>query len=412
MLLPLAPAIAQSIAPFQTASHTMAAASSVEVCSSLGEIAPAAWDALSGDNPFLRHAFLHTLHETGCASTATGWTPQFLLLRDGGALRGAMPLYLKAHSYGEYVFDWAWADAYHRHGLQYYPKLLGAVPFTPAGGRRLLAKNADDRRALLAAALALGKETGISSLHILFPPDDEAKDMTAAGMMMREGVQFHWKNAGYADFDDFLSSLAQTKRKKIRQERRRVRDAGIVFEWIDGPAISDAQWAFFNRCYRETYRLHHSTPYLSLDFFREIGRRMPENIVLMMAYRAGKPVAASLNMHNGATLYGRYWGAVEYHPALHFEACYYQVIEYCIARGIATFEGGAQGEHKMARGLLPVRTHSAHWLAHPQFAAAVSDFLARERQHVTAHLNELDERNPYRPAPANNRELPATPPDE
>lgn len=374
----------------------MAAATNIEIASSLAAVAPDAWDVFTDDNPFLHHAFLHTLHETGCASEATGWTPRYLLLRDGDRLRGALPLYLKAHSYGEYVFDWAWADAYHRHGLRYYPKLLCAIPFTPVGGRRILADRPEEQRALLDAALTLAKDSGVSSLHVLFAPEAETNAMVDAGMMPREGVQFHWRNTGYADFEEFLASLAQTKRKKIRQERRRVRDAGIAFEWIDGRAISDAQWAFFNRCYRETYRLHHSTPYLSLDFFREIGRRMPENIVLMLAHRAGKPIAASLNLHNGKTLYGRYWGAIEYHPALHFEACYYQVIEFCIARGITIFEGGAQGEHKMARGLLPVRTQSAHWLAHPQFAAAVDDFLARERQSIASHMDELNERNPYR----------------
>jgi len=374
----------------------MAAATNIEIASSLAAVAPDAWDVFTDDNPFLHHAFLHTLHETGCASEATGWTPRYLLLRDGDRLRGALPLYLKAHSYGEYVFDWAWADAYHRHGLRYYPKLLSAIPFTPVGGRRILADRPEDQRALLDAALALAKDSGVSSLHVLFAPEAETNAMVNAGMMPREGVQFHWRNTGYADFEEFLASLAQTKRKKIRQERRRVRDAGIAFEWIEGRAISDAQWAFFNRCYRKTYRLHHSTPYLSLDFFREIGRRMPENIVLMLAHRAGKPIAASLNLHNGKTLYGRYWGAIENHPALHFEACYYQVIEFCIARGITIFEGGAQGEHKMARGLLPVRTQSAHWLAHPQFAAAVDDFLARERQSIASHMDELNERNPYR----------------
>jgi uncharacterized protein len=340
----------------------MSTASAIEVCTSINSIAPDVWNAIAGDDPFLRHAFLNTLHETGCACTETGWTPQFLLLRVDGELTGAMPLYLKMHSYGEYVFDWAWADAYQRHGLHYYPKLLNAIPFTPVGGRRLLAGISEHRRSLLNAALDLARESGASSLHSLFPSIDDTSAMTEAGMMVRQGVQFHWTNAGYADFDGFLTGLNQIKRKKIRQERRRVRDAGITFEWIDGQDVTDQLWKFFNRCYRETYRLHHSTPYLNLDFFREIGRRMPENIVLITARREGNSIAASLNIHNGHTLFGRYWGSLEYHPALHFETCYYQVIEYCIARGIKTFEGGAQGEHKMARGLLPVATRSTHWL--------------------------------------------------
>lgn len=401
----------KNIYHFESITRVMhAAAPAIEVCTSIASLAQNEWNALAGDDPFLRHEYLDTLHATGCASTETGWTPQYLVLRENGALTGAMPLYLKMHSYGEYVFDWAWADAYQRHGLHYYPKLLNAVPFTPVGGRRLLADTAYRRGLLLTAALELARASGVSSLHSLFPPMDEASEMGASGMMLRQGVQFHWHNAdvrtgaGYADFEGFLATLNHVKRKKIRQERRRVRDAGISFEWIDGPAVSDELWIFFNRCYRETYRLHHSTPYLSLDFFREIGRRMPQNIVMLVARRDGRRIAASLNIHNGRRLCGRYWGSVEYHPALHFEACYYQVIEFCIARGIATFEGGAQGEHKMARGLLPTATRSAHWLAHPRFAAAVEEFLARERHSVSAHIDELAERTPYRQndAPVDN----------
>lgn len=374
----------------------MNAPTTIEIATSLAAIPAAAWNALAGGNPFLRHEFLHALHETGCACTATGWTPHYLILREHGALAGAMPLYLKTHSYGEYVFDWAWADAYQRHGLDYYPKLLNAVPFTPVGGSRLLAASAEHRRLLLAAALAEARDSEVSSLHILLPPPAEAEAMAAAGMMLRQGVQFHWNNAGYADFEEFLAGLNQVKRKKIRQERRRVLEAGITFDWVEGDAISEDLWAFFHRCYCTTYRLHRSTPYLNFEFFQRIGRLMAENIIMIVAHRDGRPIAASLNLHNGHTLYGRYWGGLEYHPALHFEACYYQVIAFCIARGIHVFEGGAQGEHKMARGLLPVATQSAHWLAHPQFAAAVEDFLAREGQNIAAHMNELAERNPYR----------------
>ena len=368
----------------------------VEVLDSLATIPAPDWNRLAGDDPFLRHEFLHALHETGCASAATGWAPRFLILREAGVLAGAMPLYLKDHSYGEYVFDWAWADAYQRHGLRYYPKLLNAVPFTPVSGKRLLAAHGAQRRLLLDAALELAREAGASSLHCLFPPAGQAAEMVDGGLMLRHGVQFHWRNHGYADFESFLATLNRDKRKKIRQQRRRVHDAGISCEWFEGSAITDAQWGFFNRCYRETYRQHRSTPYLNLDFFRAIGRLMPENILLIVAMRDSQPIAASLNIHNGQRLCGRYWGALEYHPALHFEACYYQVIEFCIANGIASFEGGAQGEHKIARGLLPVATQSAHWLAHPQFAAAVEDYLQRESRGVAAYVDELGARNPFK----------------
>ena len=368
----------------------------IEVRDSLAAIPARDWNRLAGDDPFLRHEFLHALHETGCAGAATGWAPRFLILREAGVLAGAMPLYLKAHSYGEYVFDWAWADAYQRHGLSYYPKLLNAVPFTPVSGRRLLAANSGQRRLLLDAALELARETGASSLHCLFPPAGQAAELRDGGLMLRHGVQFHWRNNGYADFDGFLATLNHDKRKKIRQQRRRVHDAGIRCEWLAGSAVTDALWVFFNRCYRETYRQHRSTPYLNLEFFRALGRLMPENVLLIVAMRESTPIAASLNIHNGQRLCGRYWGALEYHPALHFEACYYQVIEFCIAHGIASFEGGAQGEHKIARGLLPVATHSAHWLAHPEFAAAVEDFLRRESRGIAAYVDELGARSPFK----------------
>ena len=374
----------------------------VEVRGSLTAIAPGDWNRLAGDDPFLQHAFLHALHETGCASADTGWTPRFLVLSEGNEITGALPLYLKHHSYGEYVFDWAWADAYQRHGLNYYPKLLSAVPFTPVCGQRVLAATVVRRQLLIKAALELARETRVSSLHCLYPPAEQSAEMAGCGLMLRHGVQFHWHNRNYADFDAFLATFNHTKRKKIKQERRRVRDAGIVFEWYQGCDITDALWVFFNRCYRETYRQHRSTPYLNLDFFRAIGRGMPENIALIVALRDRRPIAASLNIHNGERLCGRYWGALEYHPALHFETCYYQVIDYCIANGIATFEGGAQGEHKIARGLLPVETCSAHWLAQPQFAAAIEDFLARETRGVAVYLDELNERSPFK--------LPSAPP--
>lgn len=368
----------------------------IEVTDSLAGVDSQDWNRLAGDDPFLRHEFLCALHETGCASTETGWTPRYLLLKDRGRLAGAMPLYLKTHSYGEYVFDWAWADAYYRHGLHYYPKLLSAVPFTPVTGQRALARSRQDVLRLVAAALELARQLGVSSFHCLFPTREQAQWMEESGMMLRRAVQFHWFNRGYTDFEQFLAGMTHDKRKKVRQDRRKVREAGIDFRWVEGAGIGAEDWAFFFRCYRQTYREHRSTPYLNLEFFQRIGRTMPENLLLVIAQRNGRPIAASLNVHNGQRMYGRYWGALEHHPCLHFETCYYQTIEYCIARGIAAFEGGARGEHKLARGLAPVETLSAHWLAHPQFARAIRDYLARETEDVEHYVDELNERSPFR----------------
>jgi len=372
----------------------------IEAVDSIAGVPAAEWNRLAGGDPFLTHEFLSALHETGCASSATGWTPQYLLMRSQGVLAGAMPLYLKTHSYGEYVFDWAWADAYHRHGIAYYPKLLSAVPFTPVTGSRVLASEPRVREALVAGALDLARSLRVSSLHCLFPTREEAREMQARGMMIRSGVQFHWANGGYGSFEEFLTGFNHAKRKKIRQDRRKVSAAGIRFRWLEGAEITERDWAFFDRCYRQTYREHHSTPYLSLEFFRRIGRTMPDNIVLVVGQRDGTPIAASLNIRAEKRLCGRYWGALEYHPALHFETCYYQAIEYCIARGVAVFEGGARGEHKLARGLMPVETCSAHWLAHPEFAAAIEQYLAREARGVGNYIDELNERSPFKDLPA------------
>ena len=368
----------------------------LHVASTLADVAPPDWNRLAGDDPFLQHAFLHSLHETGCASPDTGWVPQYLLLHDGGELAGAMPLYLKNHSYGEYVFDWAWADAYHRHGIEYYPKLLSAIPFTPVVGARLLVQQPAYRDQLVVGVLDLARRARVSSLHVLFPPAADLECLAGHGFLLRQGRQFHWENENYTDFGDFLDRLSRDKRKKIRQERRRVRDAGISFRWLEGTAISDAHWQFFIRCYNQTYREHHSAPYLNLEFFRRIGAALPENIVLVCAERENNPIAASLMIRNDTRLYGRHWGAIEHHPSLHFEACYYQGIEYAITRGLEVFEGGAQGEHKMARGLLPVTTQSAHWLAHPEFAAAVGNFLDRESTLMEQHGRELAARTPFK----------------
>lgn len=382
----------------------------VRIISDLADIDAHAWDDLvarsTEPTPFLKHAFLHALHTAGCAAPERGWTPQYVTLwrpanADASActeLVGAVPLYVKMHSYGEYVFDWAWANAYAEHGLAYYPKLLAAVPFTPVQGSRLIAADAEAQSRLLTIVLDIARHSDMSSLHLLFPPELEAEQMAAHGMLMREGVQFHWTNQGYTDFDAFLATLEYKKRKNIRAERRKVADAGITFRHLRGTEIGAEDWAFFTRCYEQTYREHHSTPYLNLDFFTQIGATMPEHVLMIVAQREGRDIASSLLVVDDArsTVYGRYWGALEYHPCLHFETAYYQPLSYCIAHGLHTFEGGAQGEHKMARGFLPVRTRSAHWLAQPTFADAVARFLARERPGIAAYVDELNERSPFR----------------
>lgn len=369
---------------------------SIRILETLGSVEPEAWNALVAGHPFLRHELLHALHETGCACERTGWLPRYLTMWQGPSLVGAMPLYLKSHSYGEYVFDWAWADAYRRHGLAYYPKLLCAIPFSPITGSRLLARDSTTRGMLVRAALQLAGE--VSSLHALFPIETEAREMEAAGMLLRRSVQFHWENRGYASFEEFLADLSSLKRKKIRQERRRVHETGVRFKRLTGSEIGEEHWNFFVRCYGSTYRAHHSTPYLNLAFFRRLGETLPEHLLMMVAELDGKPVASALNVFSPTTLYGRYWGALRHVPLLHFEVCYYQAMEFCIERRIRVFEGGAQGEHKLARGFMPVQTWSAHWLRHPEFSEAVETFLLRESAGIERYVDELNERSPFREA--------------
>ncbi len=368
----------------------------VEVIDSLAVVPADDWNRCAGDNPFLSHEFFSALHDTGCASQETGWTARFVTLWRGRRLAGAMPLYLKAHSYGEYVFDWAWADAYRRYGYRYYPKFLCAVPFSPISGKRLLAETAEERVLLLNAALDLARQSGASSLHCLFPEETEAQEVQLQGLTLRQGVQFHWENRGYRDFADFLQTLSHHKRKNIRHERRKVANAGITLEWLEGNQITEAHWRFFTSCHNHTYRQHYSTPYLNLEFFRQLGNALPQQVLLVLASRDGRPVASALNLYTAARLYGRYWGALEFVPGLHFETCYYQAMEFCIARRICCFEGGAQGEHKLARGFLPVKTWSAHWLAHPEFAQAIKRYLSQETLGVTHYVDELIEHTPFK----------------
>ena len=358
-------------------------------------------DAQTSSTPFMRHEYLLAMHTSASASGATGWLPQFLAIVHDDVLVAACPLYLKDHSYGEYVFDWAWADAYQRHGLRYYPKLLGAVPFTPVPGARLLARDQASRRVLLRAMRQLVLDTKLSSAHLLFLDDADAQAARDEGWMMRSTVQFHWYNRKperYTDFADFLASLQREKRKKILQERRRVADAAVTLTTLVGEAIGKNDWDYFYRCYCQTYREHHSTPYLTREFFAQMASAMPQNWLLFTAWREGERIAVSLICIDPTrkAAFGRYWGATEHVPCLHFEACYYQPLAWCIANGYERFEGGAQGEHKMARGLLPVQTWSAHWLAHPQFAQAVSDFLEREGAGVANYIDELNERMPFK----------------
>ena len=370
------------------------------IVSSLSEIGQNAWDALvqlqDEGNPFLSFAFLDALHESGSASIKSGWQPQFLTLWQEQKLVAALPLYAKGHSYGEYVFDWAWADAYERNGLQYYPKLLSAIPFTPVTGSRLLACDAEARVALIAAIRNVQENNSFSSTHILYPPAEQAEQLREAGFMLRSGVQFHWLNAGYRNFEEFLATLERKKRKNIRAERRKVQEAGVSFRHVSGHEASADDWVFFKRCYDHTYAMHHSTPYLNLDFFQRIGASMPHNILLIVAEKDGIPVASSLLIHDEQTVYGRYWGALQHIDCLHFETAYYQPLEFCIAANMACFEGGAQGEHKMARGFLPQKTWSVHSLAHPAFSDAIEEFLKRESGGIEAYMDELNERNPFK----------------
>ncbi|MFI4932196.1 MAG: GNAT family N-acetyltransferase [Burkholderiales bacterium] len=367
-----------------------------------------AWDDLlyrqAAPTPFMSARYLMALHASRSAIPRTGWTPRFVTLWSGERLCAAAPAYLKTHSWGEYVFDWAWAEAYQRHGLRYYPKLLVAVPFTPVPGTRLMAEGEPARDALVKALHALAQEARLSSAHVLFHDEADARALQHAGWFARHTVQFHWtrESAGAPrDFGEFLARMQHDKRKKINQQRRKVADAGVVFTVHEGAAIDDALWDFFHRCYTSTYQDHGSTPYLTRSFFAAMARSMAEHWVMFVARVAGEPIAASLiafdRQRNAA--FGRYWGATRFVDSLHFEACYYQPLQWCISQDIERFEGGAQGEHKMARGLLPTPTASSHWLAHPAFARAVDEFLLAERDGIRQYVDELNERLPFRHEP-------------
>ncbi len=368
----------------------------VQVVGSIKEVDAYQWDALAADMPLLNHAFLVALETSKSVGEATGWRPCIIIIRQQDALIGAIPLYIKSHSYGEYVFDWAWADAYEQNGLAYYPKLLSAIPFSPITSTRLLANKNATKLLLIEALETVMEQHSLSSAHVLFPNDEDADLLEQAGWMKRTGVQFRWENAGYQSFEDFLLSLSHNKRKRIHQERKKVTQAGVSCQLIKGTEATETDWDFFYQCYCITYQEHRSTPYLTRAFFDEISKNMPQHILLIMAELNGERVASTLNFYNADTLYGRYWGATQFVSGLHFELCYYQAQQFCIAKNIQYFEGGAQGEHKLARGFKPRPTCSFHKIAHPDFERAIKDFLAREANGIAAYTSELEERVPFK----------------
>jgi uncharacterized protein len=361
----------------------------------------ARWNALRGTaSPFLRHEFLHALEASGSVGEGSGWQPRHLLLQEGGELLAAMPCYAKTHSYGEYVFDWSWADAYNRHRVPYYPKLLSAVPFTPATGPRILLAEGVTAAEALSAFLPVLQEacdSRYSSWHLLFPEAELAAACSTSGLLRRIGVQYHWQNRGYAQFEDFLARFASRKRKQLKKERRQVAEQGLEIRRLRGAQIDAAMWERFYVFYQMTYaRRSGHGGYLSREFFHAIGETMPENLLLVVAMREGEPVAGALNLIGEDTLYGRYWGCIEDYAQLHFELCYYQGIEFCIEQGLARFDAGAQGEHKLARGFEPVITESFHQIAHEGFREAIADFLRRERASVEGYCEDARAALPFR----------------
>lgn len=362
-----------------------------------------AWNALGvAPYPFLRHEFLHALEAHGCLGERYGWLPRHVTLWDHqDNLIGAVPLYLKFNSYGEFVFDWAWADAYERHGLKYYPKLVSAAPYTPATAPKLLTHAQADpaiHHRLVAATLELARQSDVSSVHWLFTTAGETARMENDGLLKRVGCQFHWHNDGYADFDAFLATLTSSKRKNIRKERRKVVEAGVTFRLLDGHHASENDWRIFHDLYESTFHRRGGMPTLSLAFFQAIAASMPESVLLVMADHDGQPVAAAFCLVGSDTLYGRHWGCNAYFDNLHFEACYYQGLDFCIRNGLQRFEPGAQGEHKIARGFLPTETYSAHWLADGRFREAIARHLEYERSGMKDYLGEMHKRSPYRSA--------------
>jgi predicted N-acyltransferase len=374
----------------------------IEQVSTIRTVPAEQWNGLVTDgDPFMRHEFLAALEISGCVGAGTAWRPCHLLARNArGELSGAMPLYWKYDSLGEFVFDWSWADAYERAGLRYYPKLVSSVPFSPVTGRRLLTRDTASNEAvgtaLVTAALALATKNDASSLHVLFPQAAEAGRFIDSGFLERKGCQFHWHNDGYASFEDFLSRFSSEKRKKARRERRRVAEAEIEFERLRGNEPSESDWDAIYQFYAHTFTRRGRAPYLNREFFAAIAHTLPESLVIVLARFHGRPIATAICFRSADTLYGRYWGSLADFHSLHFEACYYQGIEYCIANGLRRFEPGTQGEHKISRGFRPTSTWSYHWLANREFYGAIGEFLAQETAHVDTYMDYLEDHVPYR----------------
>jgi hypothetical protein len=383
----------------------------VRFLDSIAQIDAQRWNALAGAaQPFLRHEFLLALEQSGCAAPRTGWTPKHLLLEDAnGVALAAMPLFRKSHSRGEFVFDFAWAGAYAEHGLNYYPKLLTAVPFTPVCGPRLLldpkVNTAATTRALVSSVLEYAKDERLSSWHVLFPTEDTASALSKAGLILRRDCQFHWYNQGYESFEAFLATFTAEKRKKAKRERRRVAEAGIEFDTLHGGDMTAPLWDIVYQFYADTFYRHGHEPYLTLDFFKRIGAAMPATLMLKMARIGSQPIAVAIFFVGTEALYGRYWGAGGTFHSLHFEACYYQGIEYCIEKQLQRFEPGTQGEHKVPRGFVPAMTHSAHYIANPRFAAAIRDYAQREARGVDHYAAAVNEHVPYHRAPDEELQL-------
>ncbi|WP_245536615.1 GNAT family N-acetyltransferase [Thiothrix nivea] len=374
----------------------------IQILNNLDAIPATQWNALvQDDNPFLRHEFLAALEHHGCVGEAFGWLPHHIAVYEQGSLVAAMPLYEKYNNYGEFVFDHAWAEAYKQHGMRYYPKLLSAIPYSPVSGQRVLTQAGREEELfplLLSAAMQLAEAMQASSFHCLFPPASQLDWLAQQGLTIRHDCQFHWHNQGYQTFDDFLAALQPKKRKNIRQERRKVVDAGITLRQLDGNTATDADWERFAFFYQLTFENKWGIPTMNYGFFREMARALGEQVLLVMAdNREGECIAGSLMFRSRTRLYGRHWGCTEYFDSLHFEACYYQGIEYCIRHSLQVFEPGAQGEHKIPRGFLPTLTRSAHWLREDKFRQAIERHAAYEKNSVADYMRSVNKHSPYRP---------------